>query len=320
VLAGLIFVDCVYLYNTQNKFLYGVIAGACLGLIIITRYYTAVLIFLPFFFWLLYHYRQSAFRLFFLMALGSIPFIVLLLWYNYATTGSPFVPVTMWAYKEEGLGFINSHTPLIGLEHIIRRFLMFIYWCSPVILFLYFFFIVDKIKFKSSRTSNPEDYIFLSLLIGYFFYWEIGGNQYGPRFYFEALPFMIVFVVAKSYRQKKVWAQFLLYAAFIISLVRIPFIADREHSIIDDRKNVYHLSEEKNLSNAVVIMTSGTSPLRPMPSGDLTRNDRNFSNDILYAIDRPQTNAQLMEFYSDRKIYRYVREPGEKSGRLIRVR
>jgi hypothetical protein len=320
LLETLIFVYCINLYKNDNKIIYGLLAGVALGLIMLIRYYTAVLLFFPFFITLLYHYRLRAFRLFVLIGIGALPCLACFLWYNYAVTGNPLTPVTVWGYQNEGLGFINGHTPLIGFEHVIRRFLMFNYWSSPVLLVLYFVFLVRKFRNKQQLFAAPEDYFFLISIIGYFFYYEIGGNQYGPRFYYEAFPFLILFVVNQVFIKEHYFARLFLYASFLIMVLKLPFIADREHTIVEERKDPYVQVESKGISHAVVLLSSGASVLRPMPIGDLTRNDHVFHNDVLYAISDDRYNETLMRFYKDRAIYKYVRKPERSHGILFRIR
>ena len=70
------------------------------------------------------------------MGIGSLPCLFYLLWYNYSITGNALLPVTMWAYPAEQLGFVKGHSVFKGLEHLARRALMFIYWTLLVILLL----------------------------------------------------------------------------------------------------------------------------------------------------------------------------------------
>ena len=320
LLETLLFVYCIYLFFEKQEMKYAFLAGLTLGLIMLIRYYTAVLLFLPFFVVILYHHGWKSFRLFIPMGIAAVPSLLLFLWYNNEVTGNPLTPVTVWGYQNEGLGFVNGHSPLNGLEHIIRRFMMFVYWCSPVLLVMYGIYLFDKVRHRKSRVVTPEDYFFLSFIIGYFFYYEIGGNQYGPRFYYEAFPFMMLFVVHKVFHDDRYTPKLFLYAAFAVMLLKFPFIAYREHAIVDERQNVYDLVREKGITNAVVLISTGTSVTRPMPIGDLTRNDMEFQNNVLYAMDKEQFNKGLMDFYRHRSFYKYMRKPGRKDGILVKIR
>ncbi|MEX2230985.1 MAG: glycosyltransferase family 39 protein [Cyclobacteriaceae bacterium] len=320
LLVALLFVFNVYLYQEKNNFVYGLLAGFFLGFVVLIRYYTAVLIFAPFLVYLLMQYRFKAIYLFLLIGLGSLPCLMYFFWYNYSITGNALVPVTVWAYPLEGLGFVKGHTILKGVEHLLRWILMFFYWCSPGLIILYVVFLWRKIKTPAERFLRPEDYAFIALMIGYFFYYQIGGNQYGPRFLFEALPFLVVFVINKVLQARQKWAMALLIASLVYPIVKLPFIVYREERIIDERQNLYDLVDEQKIRNAVVFVSSSTSPIRPMPADDLTRNDAKFLNDVLYAVELPRINDQLMGYYSDRAFYRYVRDPDHPEGELIRMK
>ena len=197
---------------------------------------------------------------------------------------------------------------------------MFFYWASPGLIILYLVFLWRKVKSPQERFLKPEDYTFITLALGYLFYYQIGGNQYGPRFLFEALPFLILLVVAKVFQMREKWSTALLLASILYAMVKLPFIAYREDKIVDQRQDLYDLVEEEKIRNAVIFVASPTSPLRPMPADDLTRNDPRFANNVLYALELPKINDQLMEYYGDRSFYRYVRDIDNPQGQLIRIR
>lgn len=316
----LCFVYGSYLYFEKPKPAYLLLAGFCLAMVAITRYFTAILIFIPFFFFFIKHCKFASVRAFFWLGMGAVPCVAFLFWYNYSITGNALLPVTMWAYADEGLGFVRGHTVLKGVEHVVRWLGMFLYWCSPAILILYFAGLIGKVADAKARWTHPEDYLFIVLMGGYFFYYQIGGNQYGPRFLFEAFPFVVVFVVANVLQFNKKWITGLFIAGVIFAMVKFPFIADRESKVIEERKDLYTLVQKRDIRNAVVMISSYTSVVRPMPIGDLTRNDVYYLNDVLYAIDLKERNQELMNYFPDREFYRYVREVNDEKGKLIRIR
>lgn len=320
LLVTLLFVFNVYRYQEKKLFIYGILAGFFLGFVVIIRYYTALLIFLPFLIYLVFEHRWKVIPLFVWMGIGSLPCMTYLLWYNYSITGDALLPVTMWAYPAEQLGFVKGHSVMKGAEHLVRRALMFIYWTSPGLLILYLVFLWRKIKSPAERLLRPEDYAFITLTVGYFFYHEIGGNQYGPRFLFEGFPFLIAFVVSNVLKTREKWAVALLLASVAFAIVKLPFISQREGTIIDQRQDMYDLVEEQNIRNAVVFVASPTSPIRPMPTRDLTRNDPNFMNNVIYVLPIHGINDQIMKYYGDRAVYRYERDINDSNGELVRIR
>jgi hypothetical protein len=57
-----------------------------------------------------------------------------------------------------------------------------------------------------------------------------------------------------------------------------------------------------------------------MPASDLTRNDPMFIDDVIYVLEIPRINQQLVEFYEDRSFYKYIRDADNPQGELIRIR
>jgi hypothetical protein len=320
LLEFLLFVYFFYSYLDERRIYQLLLAGFFLGLLTITRYYTAFLLFIPFFIHLTYRYKFKAVVPLIFIGMGALPPLAYFLWYNYQVTGNPLLPVTMWAFNDEALGFVQGHTPMLGIQYIMRRILMFIAWVSPAFLILYMVLLWRKVKTSSQRLIHPEDYGFVLLMVGYFFYYHHGGNQYGPRFYFEAIPFVIVFVVAKVLQVNNRWALALLLTGFIYAVVKIPLIAVREHAITKEREDVYVQVAKKGIHHAVVFLSTGTGLKRPLADKDLTRNDKHYQNDVIYALDLKEKNHALMQYYKDRDFYSYQRGMEEVSGHLIKIR
>jgi hypothetical protein len=131
---------------------------------------------------------------------------------------------------------------------------------------------------------------------------------------------MIAFVVRNILQKKLHLAHALFLAGIVYATVKIPFIMVREHEIVAERMDVYHLVNDNKIKNAVVLLSTTTGVKRPMPVRDLTRNGQYFSGDVIYAESIPGKNAELMEFYVDRSFYEYKREAGSVEGRLVKIR
>jgi hypothetical protein len=319
MVAVLAFVACLYRYMDTRAVHYALAAGFFLGLAATIRYFTAFLIFLPFIPMLLTKYRLKSIPVFFWIGLGALPCFIFLLWFNYCITGNALLPVTVWAYPEEGLGFVKGHTPLHGLEHLVRRAAMFLYWCSPALLILYVFYLIRKVMKRSERLEHVEDYAFALLTVGYFFYYEIGGDQYGPRFLLEALPFLALFVTRKVLELPSHRTMALFIAGCIYAVVKMPVISPREHRVIKERTDLYTQVEERKLKDAVVLISTFLGDIRPMPVGDLTRNAPPFQSDVLFVFDIPEHNKELFDYYPQRDFYRYEWLEGQGRGRLVKL-
>lgn len=319
MLACLLFVYSMSVYFEEETHSSLLLAGFFLGWVILIRYFTAVLLFLPFFIFMIQKYRTRIYSPMMWLGLGALPAVLFLGWYNFEITGNPLVPVTVWGDEREGLGFVRNHTFMSGVEHVIRWLFMFTYWCSPGLLILYFLFLWKKVR-GSALLERPEDYFFVVLIAGYFFYYQIGGNQYGPRFMFEALPFLTILVVRNVVDSRPALVRVVLVVSVLYAIVRLPFISLREQKIVTQRQDVYHEVARRNIHHAIVVVQSHVSPIRPMPVGDLTRNSSTFDDDVLYVHDCEELRTGLLSRYPDRRVYRYVRDVDEARGELIRIR
>ncbi len=311
----LLFTWCVYSF-TGRKILPYVLAGFFISMVLLIRYFTAILVAAPVVVWIISEFRWRSVRVFAWMFVGALPCLFILLWYNNEITGDPLTPVTMWAFADEKLGFVKGHTVVKGMEHIVRRIFMFSYWASPGLLILYVIYLMRKIRSKIARWTFPADYYFILLLIGHFFYYQIGGNQYGPRFLLEGLPFLILMVVRETFAVRAKLAHALLAASIIFSVIKLPSIAEREEQVIHERKDVYDLVARENIADAVVILSSPTGVIRPMPIGDLTRNDLPDPS-VVYLQDKD--HDAVLRLFPNRSYYRYFRNVNEVHGKLLPI-
>lgn len=315
------FIYCLYLYLEKGRMSYVLAAGVCLGMTMITRYYNAVLLMIPVLVFLFHKQGWKSIRPLVLIGAGTVPFMAFLFWYDYSVTGNGFLPVTVWTDPREGLGFgVRGYTPLEGIEHFVRRFFLFLYWSSPALLLLYAIFLFQKVRNKTQRFLHPEDYYLIMLVIGYYFYYHIGGNQYGPRFWFEGTPFLTLFVVKKVADSKARWTWALFAAGLVYGIVKMPYIIERESRVVAERVDLYTAVEKAAISNAVVIVSTHTGIIRPMGQMDLTRNGLDYNNSVIYAHDLNARNRELLNFYPERNFYKYVKDPEAVEGKLIKLR
>lgn len=181
------------------------VAGLTLGLLALTRPLTALSIAIPFALhglYLLWKGDQAT-RLY-LIAIGAITgsIAILIFAWQYAVTGDPLLnPYTLWwPYDQVGFG------PDVGLQkggyeprHIwlnTRKSLRvgnsdLFGWPYSSWLFLPFGLLAIRKNLPALLVAS----IFPSLIIGYSFYW-VGSWLYGPRYYFEALPGLILLTAA----------------------------------------------------------------------------------------------------------------------------
>jgi len=187
-------------------------AGFFFGMAFITRQLTALGVALPFGVWALatiVRQRQRALARYALMALGAAIPLAFFLWYNAVLTGNSFeTPFSLERPWDRlgfgpGIGVLLNYTPNDALRNAGYNFseltLHLFGW--PPFLTLVF----AAIPFLR-RTRRGADYLFLGSFVGlvgaYLFYWA-DGVMYGPRYYYEALPALLLLTargVQETYR------------------------------------------------------------------------------------------------------------------------
>jgi 4-amino-4-deoxy-L-arabinose transferase-like glycosyltransferase len=229
-LCGLLILLFAYfsiLYDENDRVIYILLAGGSIGFAFITRYYTALLCAVPIILYILSRKKSKCFSYFFYCAIGAAPLIAFHMFYNYRITGNPFLLVTQWVVPTETIGFVRGHNLFKGLWYVCLRLIEFIEWTSPFMIFLYIgglFFAVRK------KNAFYFDLMLVFLVFGYMFFYATGGNAYGPRYYYEAYPFVIMAVVSNLdlALKDKVLRDFLVVlfsVGFFVGVGFIPSIA-----------------------------------------------------------------------------------------------
>ena len=294
-------------------------AGFFLGWAFITRYYTALLCALPLIILTLSKPGRSK-KIFWLLA-GILPFILFLMISNYEITGNAIV---------SPYSFDTLHThffPIVlgrNLTAFSQNILYFILWAPPFLLFIYSSFFVRHLKDALTKGIGA---IFPCLAAGCFFYYYPPGNEYGPRFYYEAFPFMILFVSSylfkeNSYSAKKLFDKtlFLLFiAGLIIHIPLTGYLFKIKKQVVWDRQTPYRLVQEQKIHHAVIFIKTSSGKIYPIRRGELLRNDLDFSNDVLYVQDRREENKKLMHYYPDKTYYVFTFDRNKDKGQLQKL-
>jgi hypothetical protein len=89
--------------------------------------------------------------------------------------------------------------------------------------------------------------------------------------------------------------------------------------IIDERMDLYDRVAAAGLSNAVIVVHSGTSPLRRMDPRDLVRNGIALDGEVIYALDLSDRLGELRQLFPQRRFYIYERASDSPKGILRRL-
>lgn len=303
-LCGLCFVYfLICMQHAENRILYAVVSGCALGLLALTRTQNALIFLFPL---LIKLVIDRDLRTTVLVSFGLFPFLLTLLLYNYYVTGDPFLSVQS-LQEPTPFTWPSNLTTVLTLERLVALCL----WTAfPLILG----FVVVFIKQVRKSTTLYFEWIFPLTMLVFLFYGGDGGNQYGPRYYYEAWPLAILTalrgideIIAK--RDRGAFAP-LVCSAIVVSLVYqlsyFPARLKREHDVIVERQDVYTRVKNDRIQNAVVFIRGQVGTIRPMVAADLTRNGFDpAKRDVIYAIDNRNTNTEIRATFSGRQYYLY---------------
>ncbi len=284
-----------------------VLAGVCLGFLGLTRPFNALIFAIPIAISLVLTPGRKAGGL--LIVLGGLPFLAALLFYNAAVTGSPFVMTAAWLHPGgEPLGAPNGKF----MMETVRRLALLAFWSSPLLpagwaaAFL--------ILLKRGRLELA-DWIAPATLVAFIFYGGDSGPHYGPRYYFEAWPFIVLTVckgldvgLFQDARQKVAsWAAaaVLVHFAFVLGY-GIPRSL-LEHQVVVEREGMYRVVDGMGLKNAVVLVGSDVGKIRPTVPSDLLQNGLVVGDEpVTYANDLPGYRGRLHAIFPNRAFFAYA--------------
>jgi hypothetical protein len=299
--------------------------GFLVGWAVLARYFTGVVVGVPIVLFLLradpHSSRprlQAALGTLMLVAAGGAPWLLVLLAYNEAMSGNPWtlttLPSTVSLWFRDG--FVLRGADILS-THLGRWAL----WTPPLLVAVYLVYLR-----RAPRELRRGALHWLPIIVAgaLYFYVERGGNQYGPRFHYEVLPFLVLFVTANLFgdpwpalaRQERH-----AFAALAGSVALLPVLfvlhAMREHEVIRERTDPYTTVAEARLRNALVLIGGRIGTERSMDARDLTRNGLARTGSVLYALDLGQERSCfLSRQYPGRTPYVYTWDAARDDGEL----
>ena len=330
--SALLLLSCFILFFfrmiRKHSFVSALLAGIFLGLAVNVRPLTALAITTPLIIYSFYLFGRKPLTYFprlSLMAITSVIFVGVLLYYNYLTNGNPltFGYTARWG-SDHGLGFGHSgwgpaHTPLRGLLstwedlNAMNRFLF--EWPIPSLIFV-------ALLFASSRT-NPKDYLLLSVIttpvIAYFFYW-FHGILFGPRWEYETLGALVVLsargiqilpdfvqnqLKLSATREKIIYGlkKFLILCLLFTFIVSIPTLARYYNKGFGTtRLPVIETVKKLKIENAIVATP------KVFYASVFNGNQLDLKGEIVYVRDLSPLLPILRTIYPDRTFFRVKRD------------
>lgn len=311
-----------FLTLRYNKVYIWFIFGASVGIAFNIRPYTTVAFVLPFLFYELCvvvvkrkRPLNQALAGWGIFILSFSIFLAIFLGYNYLQTRHVLkMPFRVYNVHDT-LGFAGkyAHTPTWSfLNNIVLRTFNLNLWIPFFIIF------VPIALYKIDGPKRREIYllfsVFLSLLIGYFFYPQGGSDEYGPRYlYCSSVSLFILMAVGieKLTRKKRRFSALFLFIFSILFFINRGFYF---HKQVNARMQLYDRVKEEKISNAIIFLSTGSGS---MPASLLTRNDISFNADILFVRDLKEKNRLLMKQYPDRDYYYWMKT--KSANKLVKI-
>ncbi|MEX2227341.1 MAG: glycosyltransferase family 39 protein [Dehalococcoidia bacterium] len=332
-----------------------VLAGIFFGLLLNTRPLTATALVVPFGLMLLAWLippdnRIAALKSIGFFVLGGAAMLLAYGLYNLGTTGDLFLAgYSTGADLNEVVGFGGAHSVGLGLQNeqtqMATLLLVFNGW--PQVLGI----IIVATPFIFG-TRDRWDWILLACAIavmGVYTLYEAPGLMHGPRYWYEAMPFLVLLaargieVLASAGARAAAgilasitggsrradWAGYAVVYPLVaaLSLVAandwlrgdgldfavdaVPRSANELQGFNGVNNNMVSAIDERDLSNALVLVE--TCPNWQCIGSVFWRNAPTLDGDIVYAKDLPHRNGQLFDLYPDRLVYQALYGAGEVS-------
>lgn len=297
--------------------------GALLGLVTVTRYTSLLFLTPALAVWFWGQRTRGWTRVAALVTTGGLPFLVLLLAYQHAVTGSAFR--TSYAVIDAPDVFLSLNPRGIadGLKFTAYRAVELAIWVSPTLLAVYAAALGIKLR---RRDLAFYDLVFPAFIVGYVFFPSLGGNRYGPRYWFDAFPLVLLTVATAmpalsgwlgerwGGRGRAVVAHALLASACWM-VTAYPSAVAGYAAQVWERQDLYRQVAEQRLTKAIVIVATPTEP--KIVAEDLARNGTVLTGDVLYT--RPGADvARLRAAFPDRTVWTYRRDSMAEPGTLVR--
>lgn len=308
---GIVFALFGSRYLAKGEIWSALVVGACIGLMGLTRPLNAGIFAAPFAVSLMLTPGRRGGLFWF--GLGGAPFLVALLAFNVVVHGGLLLtelngPGAVGAGGALPLGAPTPDTIRMTWLHFVQLYS----WTSPVLFFGVFVAFVAAFR---QRRLDFLDWIMPTTIVSILFFNNDGGNQYGPRYYFEAWPFAILTMLkvidpilfgVERGAPRSTWVSAALVASLLFEVGYLPVRLEREHRVIAEREDVYSQTERARLDNAIVIIASSVGIIRPLLPEDFIRNGLRVGEQrVIYALDLGARNASLRSHFPGRSLYVY---------------
>ena len=258
-----------------------------------TRYLTMAAIVAPFLIWhaLRLIRRRTAWQKSDTVFASVFGFLFILIFlHNFAVTGKFHKAPNKYDKSWERLGFRDDYTPLDAVVFIVTRFFYLADWLAPAIIGL--FLASSGLKSSLPMPARLVRWGFWYPVLAYTLYFSWGGNQYGPRYYYEGIPLLGLAVGAglrDRWLKGPAGGRKFLLGLIIFSLFNNGYLFYKQGLIFEkvsvQRKALYVLAENEAQRPAVVFIKGFIGQELIMTEDDSIRNGPFLDAGVLYARD-----------------------------------
>jgi 4-amino-4-deoxy-L-arabinose transferase-like glycosyltransferase len=326
------------LFPTRRAALWGLTAGFAIGMAFITREWTALGIGLGAALWAVGDILSTPTKLrrllcYALVVVGFLPPLLFLLYQNVQLTGDPLrlAQDLVGSYDTPGFGPGHGselgHTPAMGLYNglVYLRALATIFggWPAPFALVPIVLGLVAWIGNTARRFLGWDALLWLSLgglLVAYFFWWS-STTIYGPRYWYEGMPFMLLMagrgmdligrIVSRAL--SGVWPTrvrwfapglfFVLFSLYSLTQT-LPALATQYHDYNDISVEAIDQANAAHLKNALLFVALEPTRTNRDYGKVFFANDPLMGGDVIYVRDLGKAaNTDLLNSYPGRAPY-----------------
>jgi hypothetical protein len=306
------FLEWQYSEPESKRMIWAGIAAFAAGYGLMSRYLTMLAVAGPF---LMYHFLPVIFRKRKWRASDTVAVAILavfsglILYQNYAVTGKLFRAPNRHDKSWERLGFRKNYTPLDGLIFVLTRLFYLMDWMAPVLPVFFVASLFLKRRFDPLRQLFRFGAVFIAA--AYFFYFSWGGNQFGPRYYFEGVLFLGIVVaeyVIFEWKRSGPSGKKFLMTILIMAILSDGYLFHKQTVFYEratrERKDLYRLAASTLTDPSIVFIKGFLGDSLVLSEDDAVRNSPFLDGRILYAHDLGEKNKTLIAAYPGRRYYR----------------
>jgi hypothetical protein len=291
-LAVLGTVLCMLMAERRSHWIWPVAAGACVGFALLCRLDSGVLAGIgAFAAWIEQGMKR---RTLLLGTAGFLPMLLLFGAYDWAITGVPFEPPTMWAGNFRiGLHGVAGTDPAAGRFRAIVQTLWRLGELADTASLLLPALYVSALAWRlRARRLRFYDILPAANFVLFLIYPDLGGFQMGPRYWFDGFVIMHLTVGSVFGAQDIAWRRFAVACCALlipVSLARLPMQVQFHAREMHERASMFRLGAALPKDERAVILVDDF----PSAWNDrANRTDWNLAKD--FARNMPPLNARVL--------------------------